>query len=181
MQVADVTSTPNQPLILVKKIGTQPSANLTIIGSDIQGGDATQPDIKIEVASAQGALTIISSTVKFVEAESQRPVIISGLSTYTFVGSTIPVYIAHTGRLRGIAGISSTAVQPLNLVGNATFVSAATVAISFASNEEDSSYEIFVGTQLNETLWVTSKATTGFTLNSSNASSTAVVSWLLIR
>ncbi|MEO2054688.1 MAG: hypothetical protein ABGX83_05255 [Nitrospira sp.] len=181
MQVADVTGDPTQALLLIKKTGTQPSFNITIIGSDIQHTFTAVADLEVETASSQGGVTIISSTVKNIKAENQRPVIVSGLSSYNFMGTTTPVYIAHSGRLRGIAGISTTAVEPRNLKGTCTFATAATCTVSLSPNEADASYEIFVGSQANETFWITAKATTGFTFNSSNATSTAVASWFMVR
>ncbi len=182
MQVADVTGDPTQALFLIKKIGGQPSYNITIIGSDIQHTFTAVADLEVETASSQGGVTIISSTVRNILAQNQRPVIISGVTSYNFMGTTLPVYIAHSGRLGGIGGISGTATLSLNLRGNDTFVTSGTKAVTFANPAEpDTSYEIFLGTQLNETFWVTSKTTSGFTLNSSNASSTATVGWLLVR
>jgi len=65
--------------------------------------------------------------------------------------------------------------------GTATFATAATKAVAFSINEFDAAYHVVVTGNVNETFWVTAKATTGFTINSSNATSTAVVSWILTR
>lgn len=97
---------------------------------------------------------------------------------------------ANTGglarvELDGIRGLSGATGAPRsnNLRGVATFVSAGTVAVSFAGNrqEQDTNYWVWVAGAVDENFWVTAKATGGFTINSSNASSTAVVNWLLIR
>lgn len=47
--------------------------------------------------------------------------------------------------------------------------------------EIDANYKIIVTGNANETYWVTSKAAGSFVINSSNASSTATVDWMLIR
>ena len=70
-----------------------------------------------------------------------------------------------------------------NLTGTALFATAATHTVTFAAAraEPDSSYQIIVSGDVNETFFVTSKLTTGFTLNSSNSSSTANVDWMILR
>jgi hypothetical protein len=80
-----------------------------------------------------------------------------------------------------IAGISATAAQSKNLRGQVTFASAATATVTFGTAEVNNSYFISISGNVNETFWVTAKGTGGFTLNSSNATSTAVVDWHLIR
>lgn len=81
-----------------------------------------------------------------------------------------------------VGGISATTTRTQgNLRGSATFATAGTVSVTFAVAETDSTYFIAISGSANETFWVTSKATTGFTLNSSNAASTATVNWILIR
>jgi parallel beta-helix repeat protein len=81
----------------------------------------------------------------------------------------------------GSYGLSSTATVSNNLCGTATFASAATKSVTFTRAEADTSYRVAVGAEANETIWVTSKTTSGFTLNSSNATSTAVVDWVIVR
>ena len=82
--------------------------------------------------------------------------------------------------VKGING-SGTTVLTNNLRGQVTFTGAATKAVSFGTNEDDASYFISLSGNVNETFFVTNKATTGFTLNSSNGASVAVVDWHLIR
>ena len=62
-----------------------------------------------------------------------------------------------------------------------TFATSGTAAVTFDSPVQAANYRIFITGNVNETFWVTSKTVTGFTLNSSNASSVAVVDWLLIE
>lgn len=65
--------------------------------------------------------------------------------------------------------------------GQDTFAGAATKVVAFDSAEADTSFYISITGNVNETFWVTAKTTAGFTLNSSNATSTAVVDWVMHR
>jgi hypothetical protein len=98
------------------------------------------------------------------------------------VGSTVD-FTSDIQALRfaQVKGISSTSTQANNLRGQETFASAATKAVTFGTAEANASYFITVAGNVDERFWVTSKGTGGFTLNSSNATSTAVVDWHLIR
>jgi hypothetical protein len=78
-------------------------------------------------------------------------------------------------------GLCGSNTKANNLRGQVTFASAATAAVTFSVAETNNAYFISVSGSVNETFWVTAKGTGGFTLNSSNASSTAVVDWHLIR
>jgi hypothetical protein len=71
-------------------------------------------------------------------------------------------------------------------IGSSTFATAATVAAtlptaypSISSGVTD--YIVCLEPTIGETFWVTAKTNTGFTLNSSNAASTATVRWLIRR
>jgi len=88
---------------------------------------------------------------------------------------------AWKGQINALAGISTTSTGANNLRGSAQFSSAATKSVTFGTAEADSSYFVALSGSANETFWVTSKGTGGFTLNSSNATSTATVDWHLIR
>jgi hypothetical protein len=65
--------------------------------------------------------------------------------------------------------------------GQDTFAGAATKVVIFAVNEPDTNYKVNIAGNVNETFWITDKQTTGFTLNSSNPASVAVVDWSIIR
>lgn len=65
--------------------------------------------------------------------------------------------------------------------GSVTFATAATATVTFDEPQPDTDYYVAIAGQAQETFWVTSKARTGFTLNSSNASSTATVDWIVMR
>lgn len=84
--------------------------------------------------------------------------------------------------LSGVKGISNAAATDANnLRGTVTFATAATATVTFATAETDATYFIVLGSDTNETFWWSAKGTGGFTINSSNAASTAVVNWVLIR
>ena len=68
-----------------------------------------------------------------------------------------------------------------HITGTVTFATSGTAAVTFGNAVEIANYKIFVVGNVNETFWVTSKTVTGFTANSSNASSVAVLDWLLIE
>ena len=61
--------------------------------------------------------------------------------------------------------------------GTATFAGAGTIAVTFASSLLTTEYMVTLEPSVNETFWVTLITATGFTLNSSNAASTASVGW----
>jgi hypothetical protein len=70
--------------------------------------------------------------------------------------------------------------------GTATFVSAATVAVTLplayeSAPSQVTDYRVVLEPSANETFWVTAKTNSGFTLNSSNAASTAVVNYVVLR
>ena len=83
--------------------------------------------------------------------------------------------------ISGVAGLSTGRIKSQNLRGTATFVSAAAVAVSFGTNEPDAIYFIAISGNTEETFWWDTKAVGGFNLNSSNATSVAIVDWVLIR
>ncbi len=102
------------------------------------------------------------------------------------VNNTVGACIIDSGGYQAlpvnvVAGPSPAIVNVLNPGGLATFTGASTKAVSFAATEPDANYGVLLGGEADENFWVTSKATSGFTLNSSNASSTATVRWELRR
>lgn len=64
--------------------------------------------------------------------------------------------------------------------GTAT-LSSGTAAITFAKGQPDASYQISLTGDASETFYYSSKAAAGFTINSSNGSSTADVDWMVSR
>jgi len=62
-----------------------------------------------------------------------------------------------------------------------TFQSQAIAIVTLATTEADKNYVVLIDAAVNETFWTTDKTTTSFILNSSNASSTATINWVLMR
>jgi len=83
-------------------------------------------------------------------------------------------------RLYNVTSISSGGVVGTNLRGTATFAAATTKAVAFGTAEPDASYYVALSGNAAGYCWVTSKATTGFTINCS-ASNSNTVDWILIR
>lgn len=83
--------------------------------------------------------------------------------------------------VKGATGLSTSGTAAKNLAGQAT-LSGGVKAVTFpVRNEADANYLVFVTGAANETFKVTAKATTGFTITSSNGASTTTVDWLLVR
>ena len=72
-------------------------------------------------------------------------------------------------------------VSDSQLSGTKTFQTQNLALVAFDDDEDDADYHVLVDAGINETFWITQKKVSGFRLNSSNASSTATVSWLLFR
>lgn len=80
-------------------------------------------------------------------------------------------------------------VSPITLFSNSTSVRTAALAftatttstIIIGENEPDVNYVVVITGNANETFKVTTKATTGFTVTSSNVASTATIDWILMR
>lgn len=74
-------------------------------------------------------------------------------------------------------------VAPSTAAGTATFATSGTKTVTFGTAQADTSYYLGLShnSDTGETIYVTSKLTTGFTLNSNNSSSTATVDWVLVR
>lgn len=66
------------------------------------------------------------------------------------------------------------------LTGTVTFAAATTAAVTFDTAEASADYNVILDIPENRTAWVTSKATTGFTVNVSSSSS-ATYGWTLVR
>lgn len=64
--------------------------------------------------------------------------------------------------------------------GTAT-LSAGTATVTLSPVVGLTAYQVLLTPQANETVWVTGKGSSNFTINSSNGASTASVDWLLVR
>ena len=65
--------------------------------------------------------------------------------------------------------------------GSIAFATSGTAAVTLAVAEGNANYRVLVTGDIGETFWVTGISTSGFTVNSSNASSTATVTWFILR
>ena len=72
-------------------------------------------------------------------------------------------------------------IRSVYLRGTETFDTESSVTVTLDSEQDDATYIIVVTGDAEETFWVSGKATTGFTINSSNSSSVASVDWILVR
>lgn len=105
-----------------------------------------------------------------------------GDKSRTIDGNTDVNFPPHMpGHLTYVSAISAGAIRGKNLRGAAAFASAATVTVTFNAAEPDANYFVQLGSSANETIWWTSRTASGFTLNSSNATSTATVHWFIER
>ncbi len=74
----------------------------------------------------------------------------------------------------------SDALDELALAGSATILnSASTIAVAFATARADANYSVALSTDGNELVWVTARATTGFTLNRTGTSGARAVDWIV--
>jgi hypothetical protein len=68
----------------------------------------------------------------------------------------------------------------LSITGTATFAAGTTIAVVLDNELPNTDYRVAVEATENNTFWITSKATTGFTINAASSSS-ATVGWVLTR
>jgi len=91
----------------------------------------------------------------------------------------------------GPVGARLTAIQSIarsdnatgnNLAGNGTFSASTTATVTFANAEPDANFRVSVTPTADPAgrIWVTAKATSGFTVNSSSSTS-ATFDWIIIR
>lgn len=70
--------------------------------------------------------------------------------------------------------------QRIPLAGTVTFAAATSAAVTFTTAEPNSAYNVLIDAPENRTVWITSKSTTGFTVNVSSSSS-ATYGWVIVR
>jgi hypothetical protein len=104
-----------------------------------------------------------------------------GVGNVVCAGGPLPaaVTITFSGTLAQGPQYALTAANSLTGGSSPAVVLAHTTVGTFP--EADANYTVNVTGNIGETFWVTGKATTGFTIHSSNAASTATVDWQLIR
>jgi hypothetical protein len=126
-------------------------SNCSVIGLVTCGGSGTTYGVDIDGASSYNSCHVIGGKINTVRDTNK---LLTTNNTATTNGG---------GDLRG----------------RDTFATAATKAVTFAYGLDTATYFVALSGNVNETFWVTNKATSGFTLNSSNATSTAVVDWMV--
>jgi hypothetical protein len=199
LQNIDVAPVYPDAFALVGKGTTGSVSGLTILGCGMVGAnvanlvnldiltgallDSTNTNVK--VATRFGGVVVEGNpTTWTLPADREGVVVQSQGRTWLFDRTQLggPL-LTDKGTLEGIAGLSGSAdnTRSYNLRGSATFATSSTVAVAFTTNEVDAVYKLSISGNANETFWITSKATTGFTINSGNGSSTATVDWVLIR
>ena len=97
---------------------------------------------------------------------------------FNVAGSKIGAAVSASGALP--SGLGS-GYATLNTQRGGVTLSGGTASVTLPTALPDSSYSVAVSTGVNETIRVTGKSTTGFTVTSSNSGSTATVDWLVIR
>jgi hypothetical protein len=137
----------------------------------VEGYDSTEPTLDVRIPNVGEGLRMTLNDASVLWDQKYAA---SG-KIETSCGAGVKEYKKQVG------GLSATTTRAENLRGQVTFTSGSTKAVSFATAEPDASYFITLGGNVDERFWVTNKATLGFTINSSNATSTAVVDWHLIR
>jgi hypothetical protein len=99
-------------------------------------------------------------------------------------GGTAPVHLIEP---RSVGATLTVSVDPLVVFQSPGRRGAATLATGAASvsfgglSEPDANYDVLLETGVAESLSVTGKSATGFSITSSNGASTAVVNWRLVR
>ncbi len=90
----------------------------------------------------------------------------------TRIASAVPI----TG-----SGLSASLAKAISVVstqrGASVFASSNSVVVTLPVALADTNYSVSLSGSTGETFWVTSKSTSGFTIRSSNATSTATVDW----
>ena len=74
----------------------------------------------------------------------------------------------------------SDALDEIALAGSATILNTtSTIGVTFNTARADANYAVAISTDGDERVWVTARATTGFTLNRSGTSGARVVDWIV--
>lgn len=92
----------------------------------------------------------------------------------------VPSLLAETDWFNWFLSFAKAVLFNTPLTGTATFAAATTATVTFTTAEPTANYNVAVEAPEDRRVWVTSKATTGFTLNVS-ASSSATYTWTVIR
>jgi hypothetical protein len=139
-----------------------------------------EPVLHRQIGADQHAAKFVTQTVGHgIEVATSNEVTRATLKTKSGGGATLE-FSDELGDIRQLRSISGTATGGSNLRGSVTLV-AGTASVSFSVAEPDTSYFLALSGSAAESFGWSAKATTGFTVTSSNVASTATVNWLLIR
>jgi len=140
------------------------------ISADTFTGDGTTTAFVISVAAAavNGLLITIDGVV-------QQPTADYTLAGTTVTFTTAPINLTKIV-IRNLGNASS--VINVNQRGQET-LAIGTAIVTLPITPPDANYRVALGGDSNETFFWSGKSTTGFTINSSNAGSTAKVDWLV--
>lgn len=170
--------------------------DLDVIGNQVYGTTATGNNGGIQITNSD-RVKFIGNTVRdgaafglFLSGTNWTSGVLADNDLGNNTGGTLQDFRTNPGRgtiKRGNIQIGDTALNggvggvfSVNYRGQAV-LSSGTVAVTFGNPEPDTNYDIFVQAPSNEYFWITSKATTGFTINSSVGASTSTVNWFLFR
>jgi len=92
-------------------------------------------------------------------------------------GAIVTSVASLSGGSGGIAGSASTVNNQRGTIS----LSAGVGTVTLSNPMPDTTYRVATSVDQNENVWITSKTTTSFTVNSSNGASTAHVDWMISR
>jgi hypothetical protein len=104
----------------------------------------------------------------------------SGLTTNYSNASGTQAIVWDAGNINNLQGISGTDASAVNLRGACTFAASTTCSVTFTNTQSDALYTVQLTCSANKTFWWSSKATTGFTINSSSSGSDTC-DWMIVR
>ena len=148
----------------------------------ISGGSATSSTRIYPQAYFAGTITDNgNATLNRANPASEYTKVSGALRYQRTIGTTVDFTSdIRAFRYNQTLGISATSTAANNLRGTVT-LSGGTAAVTFPTAEANATYFLALSSDANETIRWSSKATGGFTVTSSNAGSTAVVDWILMR
>lgn len=155
----------------------------------------TNPAIANPSLVSTGGMTIESTSgsatpLKVVTGGGERGILLDAFGTtplggWLWAGVSNEAVFRGAGafklNLAGIKGISASSTTYANNLRGSVTLSGGTGSVVFSEAEANTAYFITLAGNAAETFSWASKATGGFTINSSNASSTATVDWHIIR
>jgi hypothetical protein len=152
------------------------------VGGFFFGRTSTTSEINI----AGGSIADMGGSGGYYRSDVLRTGAGPGCSTAPYC---MPAFHTVGTRVASVAGIGAAQIVGSALGfdtvndqrGAATFATSSTATVTLPKPMPDANYRVAVSANANETVWVTGKSVTQFTLNSSVATSTATVEWIVSR